>query len=407
MAQPSIAESTPNPVDERRFSLFAGDHLWGLFARLKMGTPIRPNLLRAAPAMMVGLYGGLAFVIFIEDAATHGQALQAFLGDWAAMTQFLVGLPILLAAEVHLDWRMRSAQRYLKHSGIVQPRALLQLRDISHKVSTLQHSWPDWLTWPLGIAISAVWLQTEVSRGAEAWYTTQIGGQTSASWAGIYAVIVPIGLLNAVWFRWGWKMIVWCLFLLRLSNLGLKLWPDHPDSMGGLGIISWVQMGFAFALFGVATIMAATIGYNISVKHMDPGVFAVWMPLVAFMLFAPLLFVTPLLFFTRPLLKAKQRGLIELGSLGVKYCHLFERHAQRLEHDRPGFVDLGFTIGGMSALESSYKHVEHMRIVPFDLKSLSQLVLSSASPFLPLVVKYMPFMSMLSGLSGTSGGGVH
>jgi hypothetical protein len=71
--------------------------------------------------------------------------------------------------------------------------------------------------------------------------------------------------------------------------------------------------------------------------------------------------------------------------------------------DRPGFVDLGFTISGMSALEVSYKHVEHMRIVPFDLKSLSQLVLSSASPFLPLIVKFLPFMSVLSQFGGGGG----
>jgi hypothetical protein len=65
--------------------------------------------------------------------------------------------------------------------------------------------------------------------------------------------------------------------------------------------------------------------------------------------------------------------------VGVPYCHVT---SELQEH--AGGLDLG----GVQDMDVLYGAVSDMRVVPFDLKSLSQFVLTAVTPLLPLIVKY-------------------
>ena len=56
-----------------------------------------------------------------------------------------------------------------------------------------------------------------------------------------------------------------------------------------------------------------------------------------------------------------------------------------------------------SNLGTIFKAIESMRIVPFDLVTMWRLVLSAASPMLPLIASRFPLLSILSRLLGGGG----
>jgi hypothetical protein len=82
------------------------------------------------------------------------------------------------------------------------------------------------------------------------------------NFAGWWAMLVTLPILNYWWLRWIWKIALWSWFLYRMSRVPLILVPSHPDATGGIGFVSDVQTKFGLAIlaFGISNI-ASTVGY--------------------------------------------------------------------------------------------------------------------------------------------------
>ena len=194
---------------------------------------------------------------------------------------------------------------------------------------------------------------------------------------GAWEFLVAPPLQIYTWVRFVWKILLWIFFLQRVARMRLDLYPTHADLTGGIGFISEAQGRFAILIlaYGISNV-AATVGYEIVILHYNIGIMPVWGPLLGFAIGAPLLFTTPLLMFTNQLYRSKSRALAMYRERVTTHSRSVERRWLKDGHETGSTSDEIRELGELTAL-STRSHIERMRVVPFDMRSLGQLLASS------------------------------
>jgi hypothetical protein len=127
---------------------------------------------------------------------------------------------------------------------------------------------------------------------------------------------------------------------------------------------------------------------------------SVWGPVVGFILLAPLLFTLPLFMFTKQLFRTKKRALRIYRRLATERARLLEKQwlnigARQLASGQPDLEQ-------HTSFSTMFSDIERMRIVPFDFRSIGQLVgatVGSVATALPLLglenrlTKWLQFLS--------------
>jgi len=123
------------------------------------------------------------------------------------------------------------------------------------------------------------------------------------------------------------------------------------------------------------------------VLNYELSILPVWGPLVLFTIGAPLLFTLPLFMFTKQLFRTRKRAL-------AAYRERVTEHSRMVE-DRWLFGDRSSSeeeeirdLAEQSTLGAMFARIEHMRVVPFDLRSFAQLLgstLGSMATLLPML----------------------
>ncbi len=200
--------------------------------------------------------------------------------------------------------------------------------------------------------------------------------------AGWLEMLVALPLLNYWWLRWIWKIFLWWWYLWRMSRRHLLLTPSHPDTTGGIGFISDVQSKFGLVIlaYGISNI-ASTVSYEVGVEHAPWSRYTVWCPLLIFVVAAPALFTLPLFMFTKQLYRAKKRAREELYEKIGERARAFDTVWRGAEPS----VTLRDQLFEWQQLRHLFEHVENLRVVPFDLRSLSELVGQTLGSLVPLL----------------------
>jgi hypothetical protein len=136
--------------------------------------------------------------------------------------------------------------------------------------------------------------------------------------------------------------------------------------------------------YGVSYV-APTILYKLKFEGATILVLSVWGYGASFVVGAPLLFTLPLFMFTKQLYQAKVRALEAFQERSMERAKAFED--KWLKACSSGNYELmsGSDLAGLDALNRVYGHIHKMRVVPFDLRSFSELVGSALGPMVPLL----------------------
>jgi hypothetical protein len=140
------------------------------------------------------------------------------------------------------------------------------------------------------------------------------------------------------------------------------------------------MFGLAILAFGISNI-ASTVGYEVSIEHASWSLPSVWGPLVGFIIGAPLVFTLPLFMFTKQLYRVKERAREALYERMGDRARAFEERWRKAE---PSTVITGDLLQ-WHQLRTLYEHIEKMRIVPFDLRSLAELLAQTLGALVPLL----------------------
>ena len=178
--------------------------------------------------------------------------------------------------------------------------------------------------------------------------------------------------------------------------------PTHPDRAGGLGYLELVHTEFTPLVLAISAVQSASLAQDIALGGMTIN--AIY-PSVAFVLLVDaVLFLGPLLIFSRKLWKCKVTGMSDYGALAERYVNAFDRKWLGAD-PAPDESLLGTSdIQSLADLSNAVSIVRDMRLVPVSQSMLMYLAVAALLPLLPLVLFKYPIADLLAkffgGLSG-------
>ena len=375
-----------------------GGPFFKLMVRSGLIKPDFAHPTRRATFLALFIWVPMFILSAIQGLAFAGAVKLPFLWDFAVHVRFLIAVPLLIVAEVVLDFRTRAVVRHFVVSRLVQEeeygvfaaavRQALKLRD-----SLLAEA----LIVAL-VVISVIHLRVEYTGSASTWQLLVAGAERTRTPAGWWYLVVGIPIFQFLLARWLWRFFIWSHFLRSVSKINLRLVPTHPDLAAGLGFLSPTQALYGVVVFALSSVIAAKIGEEIlygGASLMDfKFIIAGYVVMMLILLLAPLLVFAPRLFLE------KRRGLLEYSTLANEYTEAF--HRKWIKKEVPeGEALLGSAdIQSLADLGNSFECVRNMRSFPIDLQGVIPLFVATALPMLPLVLTVYPFDELVLKIIG-------
>ena len=373
------------------FSLFAGDRLNRVFGLLHAHQNSRFAVLRRCGMVIALTWIPVAVLALCSGLYGGGLTTTNFFADFAAHAQFLIAMPLFMLAEPIVEASTRTADRQFVDCGIIPADDMRKLHHLHALMRRLRLSWwPDAVCLITGYALSLAILVPEFSASPlPTWHVKDYMHWRTLTAAGGWEFLIALPLLNYTWLRFAWKIVMWTIYLERVSRMRLELHPTHPDLTGGIGFISETQGRFAVFIlaYGISNI-AATVGYEIAILHYDLSAMPVWGPLLGFTIIAPLLFTLPLLMFTTQLYRSKRYALALYRERVTEHSRIVEKRWLQRQRNPESATEEVRELAELTALGTMFTRIETMRVVPFDLRSFGQLLgssLGSVALVLPLL----------------------
>jgi hypothetical protein len=358
---------------------------------------------RGRPLGPVGLGVGLALVAWIPllclaalERLGPGQGVAvSFLGSVSTHVRFLVTLPLVFATEVWVNPRLRHFVGDAVDTRLVPEAEVPALE----RAIRLAHRLRDSATAELVLAILAIaFVQLgvrpfDLPDDVRSWRATGSGAGVQLTLAGWWYGLVALPLYQFVIGRWGWRLLVWWVFLWRFARLRLQLVPTHPDLAGGLGYLPVAQSHFDLLCFAFAAVAAGAYAEQMMYGGAPLKGFA--LPVLGLVLLNLALFLGPLLFFGPQLLRVKRRGLREYGRIATAYVRGFD--AKWLRGGAPPAEPIlgSGDIQSLNDLAGSFDVIRRMRVVPFGPGLVLILVAGTLAPMVPLLFLAFPLEDLL------------
>jgi len=388
------------------FLLFEGDAFARALAQLGMG----PRNRQAVPLRILFFFCitwlPLYLLSLLEGHDLGPTPRESFLMDLATYAQFVGFFPLAIVAEAMIGQKMVAACRHL--SLVAEPQALLPLMRRAERRSHMLVV--DVLALGLSFFFTSLWACSELSNSMPSWHTQpgvspglvascvsgtcallSVAGKVGErfTYAGWWAAFFALPLFTYLWLRWVWKIAVWTGFLFQVSRLKLNLVPTHPDRTGGLGALTDVQKSFGLILFGTGLLFSTATWYKVAMEGTPVSSYTVWLPVIVYVLLAPSVFLAPLFMFTRQLSRTKADGLFQFGKVAIELSQRYEQRWLRApDADRETMLSDPQT-SSLADFRTNYDTVREMRVVPFDAKSIKELFVSAAGPFLPTLLDFI------------------
>ena len=379
----SAASDTLIPPD---FSLCRGGPIYKWLGPLRgHGGLVRPGL-----AIALLTWVPLAVLTTLEGALTEGPRIP-FWQSVGTHARFLLAIPLFFSAEAMFDARIGDVLRRIVQVGLVVPS------DEPALTTALRQAirWRDARAIEAGLAILtavAIWsgLRTDLPPDVSTWRHAADGGLTLAGW---WYTLIGLPIFQFLFWRWGWRLLIWTRLLWRLSRLNLQLIPTHPDTSGGLAVLGVAHVDLAPLSLAASAILSASYAEQILFADVPLTSFAI--SIAATVVGSTLTLIAPLIFFVPKLIDVKQRALLEYGTLAAHYTRAFA--AKWLRTDPPpdepilGSPD----IQSLADLGNSFGLIRNMSPLPITMSQVIMLVVAAALPFAPLILLVIPLDQLI------------
>ena len=391
-----------------QFSLFEGDLVNRAFAALKIGGRSPLDLILRMIIVIGITWVPMAMMSWHVVLPPGAPAQLNFFSDYAAYAQFLIGIPLFIIAERVVGEATMGAYRDFGSSGVIADEYKAVFKSAEDEVKALRKRvFPEIVCIAIAyiLALSTILPELFWTSDMETWHVLKDAeGARIITQTGAWLMLVALPLQNYWWIRWVWKIFIWYWFLSKISRFKLVLVASHPDHTGGIGFLSEVQAKFALVIlaYGISNVVA-TIGYKIAIEHAPLDLPPVWGPLVGFAIIAPLLFLSPLLLFTKQLKRTKKRALAQFREKAMRNARKLEQEWLATPYDSQRDEVARSELNQLNLLTTFHDRITAMRVVPFDLRSAGQLIGSAIGPMIPLLPYFIevpePLQVMLEALT--------
>lgn len=379
-------------LGEFDLSLLRGGLLNGLLVRAGIARAGRVGLVIRILFFVALTWIPLALITIWQGTFCNPSIKMPFLYDFAEACRFLFMLPILIVAEGVLEPWMGHVIGHLR-SLVLD----VDIERFKHNVALAirdRDSIPIELLLILLAFIRPHIGDLAISAGTTSWRTVTTDAGTVPAAAYLWYLYVAKPLIAFLWLRWAWKYIIWSQLLFRSSKLALRVMPTHPDRMGGLGFITIAQTNFAILYFAIAAQVSSYIGEEIVFEggHLMSFKYLI----LAIVMIAPVVFLTPCLAFSSKLIDCKRRALLEYGTLSDHYTKDFHEKWIEGKRDDKEVLIGSSDIQSLADLGNSYEVIQSMRAVIISKSTIMAFAIASLLPFTPLLLTVYPFDELLA-----------
>ncbi len=392
---------TPILANERELFFERGGPSYRLMQRIGLIRGNDPSVMRRIVAFLALTWFPLLILCLLEGRAITATPEQSFLQDFATYARFFLAVPLLIAAEVIVGPRLTSAGMQFVQAGFVRAEDYPAFdQAIARAAKRRESLWAELIL--LGVALIGAWTFTaETIVGATGtWHSTFMAGDAGRrlSFAGLWYHFAAVPLLQFMFYRWQWRLLIWFEFLFTVSRLNLKLVATHADQAGGLGFLGVAHTSLGVFAFALSSILSADAAFRIVFQNDAIETFK--MPLVILLIATQTVILAPLLMFSPVLARTRREWLRSYSLLVVSYNRAF--HEKWIDGPPPeGEPLLGSAdIQSLADLGGSFEFIRAMRTVPFSRRVILQLAIITALPGLPLLLLVVPVEKILNTLGG-------
>jgi hypothetical protein len=344
-----------------------------------------PNLVRRI-VFVVALTWLPLLLLSLKDGLAFGhRVVIPFLFDLSVYGRFLLGLPLLMIAEVIVDPSIRVAVGEFVDAHLVPDEELPAFQAVLARTRKLRDSWIPEVTL-LVLAFFPVFLfQREWAIGAISRWHTLGRGLTAAGW---WYALFSTPLLRFVIYRWLFRYFIWALLLWRIGRLRLSLLPTHPDHAAGLNFLGIAQKKFGILFCALGCAFAGRMANSMVFENAPVTSFKMLM--IGFLVLFVIVGLLPLMLLAPKLTEVRRAGLLEYGRLANSYTASFDK---KWVHNReaPSEQLLGSgDIQSLADMGNSFALVDAMSIAPITKRLVLQLGGLTILPLIPVIVLGTP-----------------
>jgi len=214
---------------------------------------------------------------------------------------------------------------------------------------------------------------------------------TAAGW---WYLLLSLPILQLLLYRWLYTIILWIVFLRKLSTMDLHLSALHPDGVGGLGFLQYTQLSFfpvalAFSVLTAGVTNNLIIFSGISVTDYKIAIGSV-------LVFVLLLFILPLLLLIPLLVKVKRKYFMQYSLQSWPMTRKYEDELKAFYKTEEENPDTSWHVD----LLGSFEKAQDMKVVLVDKTSLIAFTAAVILPFLPVVAQQVPLKDLFINLLG-------
>ena len=240
------------------------------------------------------------------------------------------------------------------------------------------------------------WKDFEDISGLNSWKFFGSGNE-GIQHAGYWYYIVSIPVVQFFLFKMLWTFLLWSFSLFRIAKLNLNISSSSPDGAGGLAFLGYTQIFFGLLGFAQNVTFSAGIANKIVYNNEPFKDFRI--NIILGIISVSLIYIAPLLFFTKHLLNAKLVTLFEYSKLGLNYASSFEN--KWIKKNLPDNSEplLGTAdIQSLADLNNSVKMVQDQLIFPLKISSFIVFFFVLIIPYLPLLLLRFTSEEILQGI---------
>lgn len=384
------------PPPDEEFSLFLGGPLYQFLRRIGLIKPPLDRMKWRVFALAMLAWGPLLLLALLDRRLLGGVKIP-FLYDFEVAARLLAFLPLLVLAEAVITTRLSAVVRQFRESNTVPDALADRFGALLASMTRLRNS----ITIELALlafvllAGGLAWGQV-VALQSDTWYATIVAGRRTTTPAGYWYQFVSVPLTQFVVLRWYYRIVLWWRFLWQVSKLELNLVPTHPDRACGLGFLDLMVFSLSPFLLAHSCLLSGYIANR--VLYGGATLPAYYVEIGALALFLYVLALGPLCVFTRPLLRARFKGLLTYGRFAGGYVSRFDRKwiggVRSPEEPLLGTGD----IQSLADMANSFAVVQGIFPFPFGLNSVVGLAVIVAIPLLPLALTMFSWQELLARL---------
>ena len=386
--------------DSPDFSLVLGGPLFQVLRRAHLSDDAL-RLLRQR-IIVISLFAWLPLLILsaLEGKILGGGVAVPFLFDVDVHVRFLLAMPLLIAAEMLVNQRMRPLIKQFPERKLIPESAMPRFDAAIASALRLRNSVTAevlLIAFVYLAGILVIWRQF-IALDTATWYATTASEGSKLSLAGMWYGYVSLPVFQFLLIRWYFRLFIWARFLWQVSRIELNLVPTHPDHLAGLGFLSNTANAFVLLVLAHGALLAGQLANRIFFVGASLPQFKIEICLLE--IFMSCIVFGPLLVFSPQLAHTKRKGLREYGTLAQRYVLEYDTKWLRggAPADEP-FVGSG-DIQSLADLGNGFEIVRSMRIAPVTKDAVIQLAIATLLPIVPLGLTMMPLEELIKTLFG-------